>query len=177
MPAIHIPQDAESLPDYVRLARRLEAGGYDRIWVGEVNDVDAVSAATLAATGTERAQIALFCNVFTRAPTTLAMTASTLAQLAPGRTQIVLGVGSPLFVERWNGIPYRSLHERLRDTLRFLRLALAEGRVNEQFPTIPGAGFVIGSRPDPPPPILLAACGPRALALAAHEADGVVLNW
>jgi len=177
VPAVHIPQDAANLPDYRRLAGRLEASGYDRIWVGEVNDVDAVSAATLAAIGTDRARIALFCNVFTRAPTTLAMTASTLAQLAPARAEIVLGVGSPLFVERWNGIPYRSVHERLRDTLRFLRLALADGRVDEQFPTIPGAGFVIGSRPDPPPPILLAACGPRALELAAHEADGVVLNW
>ena len=101
MPAVHIPQDAETLPEYQDLAGRLERAGYDRMWVGEVNDVDAVSAATLAAIGTESARIGLFLNTFTRAPSTLAMTASTLAWLAPGRAQIALGVGSPLFVERW----------------------------------------------------------------------------
>ena len=133
----------------VCLAGWVEVAEYDRIWVGEVNHVDAVSAATLAATGTDRTEIPLFCNVFTRAPTTLAMTASTLAQHAPG-AEIVPRGRPPLFVEGWNGIPYRSVHQRLRDTLRFLRLAMAEGRVNEQFQTIPGTGFVMGSRPAPP---------------------------
>jgi len=177
MPAVHIPQDAETLPAYQRLAGRLEAAGYNRMWIGEVNDVDAVSAATLAAVGTEHARIGLFLNTFTRAPSTLAMTASTLAWLAPGRAQIALGVGSPLFVERWNGIPYRRLHDRLRDVFRFLRVALAGGRVREQFETFQSDGFALGSRPDEPPSLLIAACGPRALALAAREADGVVLNW
>ena len=177
MPAVHIPQDAETLPEYQGLAGRLEEAGYDRMWIGEVNDVDAVSAATLAAVGTERARIGLFLNTFTRAPSTLAMTASTLAWLAPGRAQIALGVGSPLFVERWDGIPYHQLYDRLSDVLRFLRVALAGGRVREQFETFQSDGFALGTRPDDPPLLLVAACGPRALALAAREADGVVLNW
>jgi probable F420-dependent oxidoreductase len=175
--AIHIPQDAETLPDYPRLVQMAEASGYDRLWIGEVNDVEAVSAATMAAQGTRHAQIAVFLNTFTRAPTILAMTASTLARLAPGRTQIVLGVGSPMFVERWNGIPYRDVHSRLRDTLRFLRIALAGGRISTEFPTIHSDGFVLASHPDPPPSLLVAASGVRALELAAREADGVVLNW
>jgi probable F420-dependent oxidoreductase len=177
MPAIHIPQDAQTLPDYPRLAGLVDPGGYDRLWIGEVNDVDAVTAATLAAVETEQAQIAVFLNVFTRAPTTLAMTASTIARLAPGRTQIVLGVGSPMFVERWNGIPYHRLHSRLSDVLRFLRIALAGDRVREHFRTFDSDGFALASPPDPPPYLLIAAGGPRALDLAATEADGVVLNW
>jgi probable F420-dependent oxidoreductase len=177
MPAVHIPQDAEILLDYQRLAGRSEAAGYDRIWVGEVNDVDVVTAATLAATGTRRAHIGVFLNVFTRAPSTLAMTASTLARLAPGRAEVVLGIGSPLFVERWNGIPYRETHARLRDTLRFLRAALTGERVRETLETIQSDGFALASGPQPPPALLLAASGPRTLDLAAREADGVVLNW
>jgi probable F420-dependent oxidoreductase len=177
MPTVHIPQDAETLSDYERLASFVELNGYDRVWIGEVDDVDAVSTATIAALRTQQAQIGVFFNVFTRAPTTLAMTASTLARLAPARTQIVLGVGSPLFVERWNGIPYRHLHDRLADTLRFLRIALAGGRVRGDFTTIQSDGFALASRPDPPPGLLIAAGGPRALQLAAQEADGVVLNW
>jgi len=174
---IHIPQDAETLPDYPRLAQLAEADGYDRLWIGEVNDVEAISPATMAAQATKHAQIAVFLNVFTRAPTILAMTASTLARLAPERTQIVLGVGSPMFVERWNGIPYRDVHSRLSDTLRFLRITLAGGRIRAEFPTIHSDGFALASHPDPPPSLLIAASGLRALKLGATEADGVVLNW
>jgi alkanesulfonate monooxygenase SsuD/methylene tetrahydromethanopterin reductase-like flavin-dependent oxidoreductase (luciferase family) len=105
------------------------------------------------------------------------MTGSTLAALAPGRAQLVLGVGSPLFVERWNGIPYRRLHARLRDTLRFLRTALAGARVRGEFDTIVSDGFGLASRGDPPPELLVAASGTRALELAVREADGVALNW
>ena len=177
MPAIHIHQDAALLADYADLAGRAERAGYDRIWVGEINDVDAVTAAALATVGTHTADIGVFVNVFTRAPTTLAMTAATLAHLAPGRVQIVLGVGSPLFVERWNGIAFRRLLPRLRDTLRFLRLALSGERVRERFETIDTDGFRLAARPDPPPELHLAASGPRSLALAAAEADGVALNW
>jgi probable F420-dependent oxidoreductase len=158
-------------------AGQVESSGFDRLWVGEINDVDAVTAATLAAVGTELASIGVFFNAFTRAPSTLAMTASTLAQLAPGRVEVVLGVGSPLFVESWNGIPYRRLHARLKDILRFLKLALAGETVGGRFETFETNGFILGSRPDPPPALLLAATGPRALALAADEADGVVLTW
>jgi probable F420-dependent oxidoreductase len=177
MAGIHIPQNAHVLPDYQYLARRLEADGFDRIWIGELNDVDAVTAATLAALATNHARVGVFLNVFTRAPTTLAMTASTLAHLAPGRAQIVLGVGSPLFVEHWNGISYQRKHARLRDTLHFLRIALSGQRVRNRFPTITGQGFVLASPPQTPPALHVAASGPRALALGAHEADGVVLNW
>jgi probable F420-dependent oxidoreductase len=177
MPAVHLPQDPEALPSYHRVAGELEAGGYDGIWIGEVNDVDAVTAATMAAVGTTDADIGVLLNTFTRAPTTLAMTASSLARVAPNRVHVVLGVASPLLVERWNGIPYRGTHDRLRDVLRFLRAALTGDRVSEEFTTINSDGFALASPPTTPPKLLVAACGPRALELAAREADGVVLNW
>ena len=177
MPGIHIPQQADILPDYGRLARELEVVGYDRIWVGEVNDIDAVSAATLAATATEAVDIGVFLNVFTRAPTTLAMTGSALAHLAPGRIQLVLGSGSPQFVQTWNGIPFAAPYSRLRDTLRFLRTALTGERVSKSLPTISGTGFSLASAPTMPPSLCIAAAGPRTLALACEEADGVALNW
>jgi probable F420-dependent oxidoreductase len=177
MPAVHLPQDPQAAGTYHRLAGQLEASGYDAIWVGEVNDVDAVTAATMAAIGTQNADVGVLLNTFTRAPTTLAMTASTLARVAPGRIYIVLGVASPLLIERWNGIPYRRTHERLRDVLRFLRAALDGDRVHEEFATIASEGFALASPPSSPPSLLIAACGPRALGLAAREADGIVLNW
>ncbi|OBG86338.1 hypothetical protein A5699_02385 [Mycobacterium sp. E802] len=177
MVGIHVPQVAGTLSDYAQLVRRLEAAGYDRVWVGEVNDVDAVTTATLAATATTHVKLGVFVNVYTRAPSVLAMTANALAHLAPGRVQIVLGTGSALFVEGWNGIPHERQHAKLQDTLQFLRSALSGQRVNHAFPTIAGHGFSLASAPAAAPSLLVAAAGPRALELAAGHADGVALNW
>ena len=177
MVAIHPPADAAAIPRYGTIAGELEASGYDGIWIGEVNTFDAVTATAMAAIGTERAEISVLLNTFTRAPTTLAMTASTLARVAGGRLNVILGVASPLLVERWNGISYRQPHARLRDVLRFLRRALEGGRVDLPFATFSSEGFALASPPAEPPGLLVAACGPRALELAAREGDGVVLNW
>jgi probable F420-dependent oxidoreductase len=177
MPSAYIPGDAASLRQFAQLAGRLEADGFDRRWIGELNGADAVSAATLAAVGTTQAEIGVFVNVFTRAPTVLAMTAASLAQIAPGRVQLVLGVGSPLFVERWNGIPFDRTFTRLRDTLRFLRQAFTGERVRGPFDSIVSDGFALEDRPSAPPELLVAATGSRALELAATDADGVALNW
>jgi probable F420-dependent oxidoreductase len=175
--AIHLPQERELVPRLAKLAHDLEAAGYDGLWVGEVNNLDVVVPATLAAYGSERAAIGVLLNVYTRGPATLAMTAATLASVAPGRTHIVLGVASPLLVERWNGIAYAQPFARLRDSLRFVRGALAGERVTGPFETFPASGFALAESPNVAPELLVAACGPRALALAATEADGVVLNW
>jgi probable F420-dependent oxidoreductase len=177
MSGVHIPQEVETFPRYADMAGRLEASGFDRMWVGEYNQADAVSSATLAAVGTDTAQVGVFLNVFLRAPSALAMTGATLARLAPGRVQLALGVGSPLFVERWNGIPFTQTFSRLRDTLRFIRSALTGERVRDDFTTFTSAGFRLADGPEPPPELLIAATSPRSLRLAADEADGVVLNW
>ena len=177
MVAVHTPDDVSLLATFPQLATAIERSGYDGIWVGEVNGIDAVTAATLVATATDRVDIGVVLNTFTRAPSTLAMTAASLAQVAGGRVHVVLGVASPLLVERWAGIPYVRLHERLRDVLRFLRAALAGGRVTGDFATLASEGFALPAPPAELPQLLIAACGPRALQLAATEADGVVLNW
>src|SRR5436305_1170579 len=103
---IHLPNRRSVIPMIGDLVVALEAGGYDGVWFGEVNNLDAVVPATLAAAASERVEVGLLLNTYTRAPATLAMTAATLADVAPGRANVVLGVASPLLVERWNGIPY-----------------------------------------------------------------------
>ncbi len=177
MAAIHLPHEPEILAAFTELARELEDGGYNGLWTGEVNSTDGVAAAALAASATENADIGVLVNVFTRAPTLVAMSAWTLGHIAPQRAHIVLGVASPLLVERWNGIAYRRLADRLADVLRFVRLSLDGRRVAGEFATITSSGFALPAPPELPPKLLVAACGPRALALAATEADGVVLNW
>jgi probable F420-dependent oxidoreductase len=177
MTAIHLPPSRSTVGGTVALAGALEAAGYDGVWAGEVSNLDAVVPTALAAIGTKMADLGVLLNVYTRGPATLAMTAATLADVAPGRMHVVLGAASPLLVERWNGIPYDRPGARLRDCLRFVRLALAGRPVKGAFDTFAADGFSLVEAPATPPTLLVAASGPRSLALAAAEADGVVLNW
>ena len=78
MVAVHTPNDMTLLAGFPQLSAAIERSGYDGLWVGEVNGIDAVTAATLVATATEHADIGVVLNTFTRAPSTLAMTAASL---------------------------------------------------------------------------------------------------
>jgi probable F420-dependent oxidoreductase len=105
------------------------------------------------------------------------MNAATLATLAPGRFVLGIGVSSAVIVEQWNGIPLAKPYQRSRDTLRFLRAALAGEKVSEEYETFSVRGFRLEQAPEPPPALALAALRPGMVALAASLADGVITNW
>jgi probable F420-dependent oxidoreductase len=175
--AIQLTGDAGSLLELPGVARDIEALGYDALWIGEINLVDAVVPASVAAINTSSIVIGSLMNVFTRAPTTVALTAAGLGHLAPGRMTLVLGASSPLLVQRWNGIPYERPFARVRDYLHFLRSALSGQRVSDPFSTFSSAGFSIENPPATPPRIYVAAAMPKTMRLGSDEADGLVLNW
>jgi probable F420-dependent oxidoreductase len=91
----------------------------------------------------------------------------------------VLGVGSSsnVIVERWNGMAFEAPYQRVRDTVRFLRSALAGEKVTEDYETFAIKGFRLTAVPDKPPPILVAALRSGMLRLAGREADGAIVNW
>src|SRR5206468_9770899 len=69
---------------------------------------------------------------------------------------------------------------RVRDTVRFLKAALAGEKVSEEYDTFRVKGFRLG-RPLPEdvpvPPVLVAALRPGMLKLAGREGDGAIINW
>jgi probable F420-dependent oxidoreductase len=115
-------------------------------------------------------------GVFTRGPALLAMQAAALADAARGRFVLGLGSASETIVSGWNDLPFERPVARMRDTLRFLRRAWTGERVDEAWPSFRVAGFRLERPPAEPPPIFLAALGPRMLRLAADEADGAILG-
>ena len=115
--------------------------------------------------------------VFTRGPALIAMSAATLAGLAPGRFVLGLGASSPAIVQDWNGLAFDEPVRRTRDVLRFVRAALAGERVDGRFDTFEIKRFKLENAPATPPPVLLAALRPQMLRLAGREADGAILNW
>jgi probable F420-dependent oxidoreductase len=156
----------------------LADAGYVDVWSLEADGPDAFSPLLLAAAWEPRLHLGTaIASVFTRGPAVLAQSAAALADAAPGRVTIGLGSSSDVIVQRWNGIPFEKPYTRVRDTLRFLRDALAGERIATSYDSFTVDGFRLSLRPEIIPPIVLAALRPRMLALAGSEADGAIVSW
>src|SRR5204863_9617598 len=68
-------------------------------------------------------------------------------------------------------------YHRARDTLKFLRPALAGEKVSGEFETFTVRGFRLDPAPAQPPGLVLAALRPGMVRLAATLADGAITNW
>ncbi len=166
------------LPEHRQLYHQLEELGYTDIWSAEVSGTDGFTPLTLAAAWTEHLNLGVaVVPAFTRGPALLAQSAAALAEAAPGRFALGVGTSSDVVVERWNGIPFESPYQKVRDTLRFLRAALGGEKVDFIGSTFEVHGFRLERPPAEAPPLYVAALRSGMLALAGREADGVVLNW
>jgi probable F420-dependent oxidoreductase len=175
---ITVPFDDVPLAEHGAWYRRLDELGYTDVWTGEANSADGFTPLALAAMASDRLQLGTaVVPVYTRGPGLLAMQAATMAELAPGRFALGVGSSSDVIVERWNAIPFTEPYKRVRDTVRFLRLALTGEKVDAEFDTFEVHGFRLGRPLEQPPPIYVAALRPGMLRLAGREADGAILNW
>ncbi|MCP2335098.1 LLM class F420-dependent oxidoreductase [Actinomadura rupiterrae] len=173
-----IPLTGVPLAEHAGLVAELPALGYTDAWSAETNGTDAFTPLALASQWAPELRLGpAIVPVYTRGPALLAQQAATIADLAPGRFVMGIGTSSDTIVERWNGIPFEDPYKRVRDTLRFLRRALAGEKVKEDYATFSVKGFKLEQAPATPPPIVLAALRPGMLRLAAREADGAITNW
>jgi len=175
---ITIPFDDVPLADHRAWFGRLAELGYTDVWTGEANGADGFTPLALAAACEPTLRLGTaVVPVYTRGPGLLAMQAATLAELAPGRFALGVGSSSDVIVERWNAQPFDRPYQRVRDTVRFLRRALAGEKVDADYETFSVRGFKL-ARPVPdPPPVYVAALRPGMLRLAGREADGAIINW
>jgi probable F420-dependent oxidoreductase len=175
---ITLPLRGTALPDQRGLVAALPDLGYTDAWSSEVNGADAFTPLAAAAQWTSGLRFGTaIAGIFTRGPALLAMDGATCASLAPGRFVLGIGVSSPVIVEQWNGIGLDRPYQRARDTLRFLRAALAGEKVSERFETFTVSGFRLDPPPAQPPGLALAALRPGMVRLAASLADGAITNW
>ena len=152
--------------------------GYTDVWSAELNGIDGFTPLTLASQWAPQLRLGTaIVGIYTRAPVSLAVQAGTLAALAPGKFVMGIGTSSQAAVEQWNGIPFEKPYQRSRDMLRFLREALAGGKVAREYETFSVNGFRLDPAPEVPPALALAALRPGMLKLAAAEADMAITNW
>jgi len=192
---ITLPLSGMPLSGQRDLVASLPDLGYTDAWSSEVSGADAFTPLALAAQWTSKdgsgSQGAgpqdagvlrlgtAVANIYTRGPALLAMSAATLAGLAPGRFVLGIGVSSPAVVTDWNGIALDRPYQRARDTLHFLRRALAGEKVSMHGETFTINGFRLDPAPVPvpPPALALAALRPGMISLAAAMSDGAITNW
>jgi len=162
----------------VALAQRCEREwGYEAIWLAETNAHESFAIAGAIANATERIELGTaIVPVYNRTPAVLAMGAGTLAQLSGDRFVLGLGTSSHAIVEGWNGLPFTAPLERVRETVRVLRAALAGERTSFVGRTLRSEGFRLGALPAKPLPIYLAALRERMLEVAGALGDGLILN-
>ncbi|WP_326833862.1 LLM class F420-dependent oxidoreductase [Amycolatopsis rhabdoformis] len=173
-----IPLTGVPLTEHRTLIEQLPDLGYTDAWTAETAGTDAFTPLVLASQWAPQLRLGTaIVPVYTRGPGLLAMSASTLAELAPGRFVLGIGASSPVIVEGWNGGAFEEPFARTRDTLHFLRSALAGEKVSEKYDTFAVNKFRLERSPDPAPGIMLAALRPGMLRLAAAEADGAITNW
>jgi len=152
--------------------------GYTDVWSSEANGADGFTPLALASVWAPELRLgSAIVPAFTRGPATLAQCVAALADAAPGRVAFGIGTSSNVIVERWNDIAFVEPYKKTRDTVRFLRSALAGEKVKEDYDTFSVNGFKLGIVPEEQPKILIAALRQGMLRLAGREGDGAIVNW
>lgn len=175
---ITVPFEGIPLAEHRSWFSELETLGYTDVWSAEAGGTDAFTPLALAAAWAPSLRLGTaIVPVFTRGAATLAQTVAAMCQAAPGRFALGIGTSSDVIVEQWNGMTFERPFHRVRDTIRFLRAALAGEKVTAEYDTFAVTGFRLGAAVPEMPPILVAALRPGMLRLAGTEGDGAIINW
>ncbi|GIJ70992.1 LLM class F420-dependent oxidoreductase [Virgisporangium ochraceum] len=162
-----------------------ERSGVEIVAVPEAYSFDAVSQLGFVAARTTRMELTSgIVQLYSRTPTLTAMTAAGLDYVSGGRFSLGLGASGPQVVEGFHGVPYDAPLARTREIVEICRQVwrrepvVHSGR-HYRVPLPPGAGTGLGkplkliNHPVRPRiPVILAAVGPRSVAMTAEIAEG-----
>jgi probable F420-dependent oxidoreductase len=161
--------------DLVVLAERL---GYESAWVAEGHSGDQFAILAACAVRTSRIRLGTsISSVFVRTAPTIAMAASTVADLSGGRFILGLGSSHKAQVEPEHGMVYTKPLTRTRETVAIVRDLIREGRVTFQGETTRIDNFDLWYTPrHRDVPVYLSAVFQRGIELCGAIADGVILT-
>jgi probable F420-dependent oxidoreductase len=144
----------QALTDF---AERLEALGYESLWLPELFGREPVATAGYLLGRTQRLQVATgIANVYVRDAHAMAQTRQTLAELSDGRFILGLGV-SNVGLNATRGHDWEMPLPKMRGYLD----AMASAAIDSPAPALPA-------------PLYIAAHGPALQALGAERTDGII---
>ncbi|WP_082856641.1 LLM class F420-dependent oxidoreductase [Nocardia nova] len=173
--------DLNAVGEQVDFADRL---GYDGVWSTEVAR-DPFLPLLAAAQRSPRLQLGTAVAVaFARNPMTTATVANDLHAFSSGRFMLGLGSQIQAHIERRFSMPWSAPADRMREFISAVRAIWHSWEADERLDfrgefyrhTLMTPMFRPERNPWGPPPILLAAVGPKMTRVAAEVADGIVLH-
>ena len=160
--------DGYPLSEAIEAAQRIEELGYPTLWHPEAFTRDPLLLCASILGGTRRLIVANgIVSIYDRVPAVMASAQRALDEQSGGRFLLGLGVSHPVLVEVLRGLKYGPPVATMRGYLDALDTPA-------RFPSF-GRSDAPPPEPPPPPPRLprvLAALGPRMLALSRDRADG-----
>ena len=174
-----LPINGVPLNEHKDWIREMVDLGYTDLWGSESGGQDGFTPLALASAWAPEMRLGVaIIPAFTRGPALLAQSVASMAEAAPGRFVMGIGTSSNVIVENWNGIPFEEPYKRVKDSVNFLRKALAGEKITETYDSFDVKGFKLQMRPlEEQPPILIAALRQGMLKLAGRVGDGAILNW
>jgi len=162
-----------------------EQAGLQIVFVPEAYSFDAVSQLGFIAARTTTVEIASgILPIYSRTPALTAMTAAGLDYVSGGRFTLGLGTSGPQVIEGWHGVPYDAPIGRTRELIEICRTVWRRDRLDYHgkhytlpLPAGQGTGLgkplkLINHPVRDRIPIVIAALGPKNVALAAELAEG-----
>jgi F420-dependent oxidoreductase-like protein len=160
-----------------------ERAGLQIVFVPEAYSFDAVSQLGFIAAKTSALEIASgILPIYSRTPALTAMTAAGLDYVSGGRFTLGLGTSGPQVIEGWHGVPYDAPVGRTRELIEICRMVWRRERLDYhgKYYTLPldgGTGLgkplkLINHPVRDRIPIVIAALGPKNVALAAELTEG-----
>jgi probable F420-dependent oxidoreductase len=164
--------------DAIGLVVLAESLGYESAWVAEGHGGDQFAILAACAMRTSRIRLGTsISSVFVRTAPTIAMAASTIADLSGGRFILGLGSSHKAQVEPEHGMVYSKPLTRTRETVAIVRDLIREGRVSFQGETIRIDNFDLWYAPRQRNiPVYLSAVFQKGIALCGEIADGIILT-
>ncbi len=164
--------------ELVELVVLAESLGYESAWVAEGHGGDQFAILAACATRTSRIKLGTsISSVFVRTAPTIAMAASSVAELSGGRFILGLGSSHKVQVEPEHGVLYGKPLTRTRETVAVVRALIRDGGVRFEGETIRIENFDLWYAPQHRDvPIYLAAVFPKGVELAGEVSDGVILT-
>ena len=157
-------------------AGRAEAAGLDRYMVAQVERADPIAVLAVVADRVPRIELATgVIAIQSTLPQHLAQQARTVNQISGGRFTLGIGVCHEPIVTEVFGLEWSRPYSHMVQYLDALLPLLADQEVDT-------SGDLVSHRteievPGPAPGVLLAAMGPRMLALAGARTTGTLLAW
>jgi 5,10-methylenetetrahydromethanopterin reductase len=165
------------LGEAVEIARSAVAAGAASLWMAEhLGYREAIVSCLAFALATERATVVpTAVSPYMVHPTPTAMALATMAEAAPGRVALAVGIGNPLFLQE-SGVVVEKPVRAVRELVEALRALWSGEPVHQSAMLFRLAGARLAFRPPAPIPIYLAPMKEQMLRLSGRIGDGVVLS-